>query len=139
MHSSDSRVEPEHAGAWRGLFDHKNITGAMMGVFVMVGLFAARAGYPVLGWGVAIAAFIFLFFTKSKTTMALTPFVLLWAMFAHRLESRWLRPLVCLGPLVLMPDLHRRLRPVAAGESNSRSCLTRPDLYRANRNLGFRL
>ncbi len=51
---SDSRVEPEHAGAWRGLFDHKNITGAMMGVFVMVGLFsAARAGYPVLGWGVA--------------------------------------------------------------------------------------
>jgi O-antigen ligase len=102
MHSSDSRVEPEHAGAWRGLFDHKNITGAMMGVFVMIGLFAARAGYPVLGWSVAVAAFVFLFFTKSKTTMALTPFVLLWALFAHRLESRWLRPLVCLGPLLLL-------------------------------------
>jgi O-antigen ligase len=101
-HTSGDLLEPEHAGAWRGLFDHKNIAGAMMGIFVMIGLFVARTRSQAAGYALAGAAFFFLLFTKSKTTIGLTPFVLVWAMFAHRLQSMRLRALVCLGPLALL-------------------------------------
>jgi O-antigen ligase len=126
-HTSGDMLEPEHAGAWRGLFDHKNIAGAMMGIFVMIGLFVARTRSRTAGYALALAAFLFLLFTKSKTTIALTPFVLLWAMFAHRLENIWLRALVCLGPLsvlltftvgsVLAPEIKATLEAMSPGQT----------------------
>jgi O-antigen ligase len=126
-HTSGDLLEPEHAGAWRGLFDHKNIAGAMMGIFVMIGLFVARTRSPSAGRALAAFAFLFLLFTKSKTTIALTPFVLLWAMFAHRMSNMWLRALVCLGPLallltftvgsVLVPEIKSVLEVISPGQT----------------------
>jgi O-antigen ligase len=126
-HTSGDLLEPEHAGAWRGLFDHKNIAGAMMGIFVMIGLFVARTRSPAAGRALAAFAFLFLLFTKSKTTIALTPFVLLWAMFAHRMSNMWLRALVCLGPLallltftvgsVLVPEIKSVLEVISPGQT----------------------
>ena len=43
IHQATDIVEPRLAGNWRGLFEHKNIAGEMMGIFVFVGLFAVRA------------------------------------------------------------------------------------------------
>jgi O-antigen ligase len=127
VHTSGDLLEPEHAGAWRGLFDHKNIAGAMMGIFVMIGLFVARTRSRGAGYALAALAFLFLMFTKSKTTMGLTPFVLLWAMFAHRLNNLGLRALVCLGPLallltftvgsVLLPPVKALLEVISPGQT----------------------
>ncbi len=126
-HTSGDLLEPEHAGAWRGLFDHKNIAGAMMGIFVMIGLFVARTRSRGAGYALAGAAFLFLLFTKSKTTIGLAPFVLIWAMFAHRLQSMGLRALVCLGPLailltltigsVLVPQIKAVLEIISPGQT----------------------
>ena len=48
-------LEGDLAGDWRGAFNHKNTAGPMMGVFVIFGLFSARAGRAVPGVAIAIA------------------------------------------------------------------------------------
>jgi O-antigen ligase len=101
IHSAGDALEPEHAGAWRGLFDHKNIAGAMMVIFTLVGLFVMQTS-PRLGWAVAGLAGFFLFFTGSKTSMGLGPFVVLVGLACARIRSLWLRALVALGPLTIL-------------------------------------
>ncbi|MDR6872416.1 O-antigen ligase [Bosea sp. BE125] len=101
VHSAGDALEPEHAGAWRGLFDHKNIAGAMMVVFVLIGIFVMTTS-PRLGWALAGLATVFLFFTGSKTSMGLGPFVVLVGLACARIRSLWLRALLALGPLALL-------------------------------------
>ncbi|WNJ90559.1 O-antigen ligase [Bosea sp. 685] len=101
VHSAGDALEPEHAGAWRGLFDHKNIAGAMMVVFVLIGIFVMTTS-PRLGWTLAGLATVFLFFTGSKTSMGLGPFVVLVGLACARIRSLWLRALLALGPLALL-------------------------------------
>ncbi|AOO79978.1 O-antigen ligase family protein [Bosea vaviloviae] len=101
VHSAGDALEPEHAGAWRGLFDHKNIAGAMMVVFVLIGIFVTTTS-PRLGWALAGLATVFLFFTGSKTSMGLGPFVVLVGLACARIRSLWLRALLALGPLALL-------------------------------------
>lgn len=99
MHTAADPNEPEHAGLWRGSFDHKNIAGAMMGIFLIIGLFVARAFSRSFGYTIAGLAGVFLFFTFSKTSMALVPVVLMTAFISTRAERLWLRLLILLGPL----------------------------------------
>ena len=101
VHSAGDALEPEHAGAWRGLFDHKNIAGAMMVVMALIGIFVAQTS-PRLGWAVAGLAAFFLFFTGSKTSMGLGPFVVLVGLACARIRSLWLRALLALGPLAIL-------------------------------------
>jgi O-antigen ligase len=101
IHSAGDALEPEHAGAWRGLFDHKNIAGAMMVIFTLIGLFVMQTA-PRLGWALAGLAGFFLFFTGSKTSMGLGPFVVLVGLTCARIGSLWLRALLALGPLAIL-------------------------------------
>ena len=59
MHSGEDMAEPEHAGSWRGLFDHKNIAGAMMSFFAMIGLYVARIRSRLLGWSLCALSVLF--------------------------------------------------------------------------------
>jgi O-antigen ligase len=102
VHSGGDVLEPEHAGAWRGLFDHKNIAGAMMVILMLVGIFVATAGSRGLGIVVTVLAATFLFFTGSKTSMGLGPFVVLVGLACARIRSLWLRALLALGPLAIL-------------------------------------
>jgi len=102
IHSAGDLLEPEHAGAWRGLFDHKNIAGAMMAIFMLIGIFVATAHSFRFGLIVTGLAAIFLFFTGSKTSMGLGPFVVLIGFACARIGSIWLRGLVALGPLAIL-------------------------------------
>jgi O-antigen ligase len=101
MHTSADINEPEHAGLWRGPFDHKNLAGAMMVVFIMIGLYVARAWSAVFGWIVAGLAAVFLFGSFSKTSMLLVPVVLGTSWLATRTDRLWQRMVILLGPLVL--------------------------------------
>lgn len=126
-HSGDDILEPEHAGSWRGLFDHKNIAGAMMGIFVMIGLYVAQARSAPVGYGLAALAGVFLFFTNSKTSMALAPIVFVLTVLAARVRSGWLRGLIIILPLivimaftfgtVLSPTLKAILESVSPGQT----------------------
>lgn len=126
-HSGDDILEPEHAGSWRGLFDHKNIAGAMMGIFLMIGLYVGQARSALIGYGLAALAATFLFFTNSKTSMALAPIVFLLTVVAARVRSGWLRGLMIILPLVIImaftfgtvlsPTLKAILEAVSPGQT----------------------
>jgi O-antigen ligase len=102
MHNAEDIAEPEHAGSWRGLFDHKNIAGAMMSFFAMIGLYVAQVRSRPLGWLLFTLAVVFLTFTMAKTSMALFPAIMGLAFVAERARDPVLRALVCLTPLTLM-------------------------------------
>jgi O-antigen ligase len=77
VHQATDFLEPDLAGNWRGVFPHKNEAGATMASLVFVGLFVARGRSFFLGAMIAAPALIFLFFTQSKTSMAMLPLVLI--------------------------------------------------------------
>ena len=102
MHSGEDIAEPEHAGSWRGLFDHKNVTGAMMSFFAMIGLYVATVRSKLLGWSLFALSVLFLAFTMSKTSMALFPAALILAACAERVRNPGWRAILCFTPLMLL-------------------------------------
>lgn len=127
MHSASDIAEPEHAGSWRGVFDHKNVAGAMMSFFAMVGLCVADIRSRLLGWSLFALSTTFLFFTMAKTSMALFPAVLLLAWGAENIRGPALRAAFALSPLLLMltftvgsvllPPVHDLLNAVSPGQT----------------------
>lgn len=102
IHSGGDVLEPEHAGAWRGLFDHKNIAGAMMVILMLIGIFVTTSYSRRFGLLVTGLAALFLFMTGSKTSMGLGPFVVLVGFACARLRSLLLKGLLALGPLCIL-------------------------------------
>lgn len=102
IHSASDPLEPEHAGSWRGLFDHKNIAGAMMVIFVFVGIHVGKVHSFAFGAVITGLAALFLYSTGAKTSMALAPLLVVIGLLCARIESIWLRALLALGPLVLL-------------------------------------
>jgi O-antigen ligase len=101
IHQVTDFVEPEHAGSWRGVFPHKNEAGAAMVIFVLVGLFVARARSVALGSLIVVAATVFLLFTHSKTSLLLLPVTLLVSALVAGARRPLLALLFALGPLFL--------------------------------------
>jgi len=84
VHQATDFLEPEHAGSWRGVFDHKNIAGAVMAQFIFVGLLVARVRSQLLGMTIVVFAAIFMIFAQSKTAIGILPLVLIVsAVFEH--------------------------------------------------------
>lgn len=102
VHSAGDALEPEHAGAWRGLFDHKNIAGAMMVIFLFIGIFVAQVRSRLLGSAIIALSAIFLYSTGSKTSMALAPLLVGIGFACARIDNILLRALLALGPLAVM-------------------------------------
>jgi len=101
-HLGGDVLEPEHAGAWRGLFDHKNIAGAVMVILMLIGIFVTASYSRSFGLLITGLAATFLFMTGSKTSMALGPLVVLIGFACARIRFLWLRALIALGPLALL-------------------------------------
>lgn len=102
IHTALDLSEPEHAGSWRGLYDHKNGAGSIMALFVFVGLFCRRVGYPVLGTILALASIVFLGFTFAKSSTALVPAVLVLTWLCTLSASVWWRAALVVVPLALL-------------------------------------
>lgn len=100
IHQPDDVVEPLLAGAWRGLFPHKNIAGSMMALFVFVGLFIAKARSLALGLSIVTAAATFLIFSEAKAALLLIPLVLALSFACMRTRSFGARVVVILAVLV---------------------------------------
>ena len=101
-HTARDLRETEHAGDWRGLFPHKNEAGAIMAVFVLVGLFAWGVGHRALGGTLCVLAAVFLAGTTSKTPAAVLPLVLVATGLCRAVRGSTGRALLLLGPLTLL-------------------------------------
>lgn len=73
-------IEPQHAGLWRGIYTHKNITGPMMAMLAFCGIYLWRARRWPIGILIAVSATLFMFQTGSKTSMgtAFAVFLIVW-------------------------------------------------------------
>jgi len=83
-----AEVEAEHAGLWRGIYAHKNITGPVMAVIVFAGIYVVRSGRPLVGVALTVLGLIFLFKTGSKTSLALVPLIAAMALLGPVLLGR---------------------------------------------------
>jgi O-antigen ligase len=120
-HTDFDPFEPEHSGSWRGHFFHKNTAGSMMGCYAIIAIFIMRAGYRKLGAFLLVLSVVFLFYTKSKTALALLPAVLILAFLAERIRSLPMRIMLTIGPLAafLVLTLGSALVPVIADFNRS--------------------
>ena len=105
IHQATDFVEPELAGAWRGIFAHKNDASLVFGTLAFIGLYVARAGRR--GEGVAISALslAFLLFTRGKTATALWPFALLLSFLVAGPRAGRLASAAALTPLIVLNAL----------------------------------
>lgn len=101
IHQSTDFLEPELAGDWRGVFGHKNEASAVMVVFVFIGLFAGRVRGAVIGAAVVVPALVFLFFTHSKTSMAMLPLVLIISVVMARIRRPAMGITIALAGVVI--------------------------------------
>ena len=98
IHQATDFLEPEHAGNWRGVFAHKNQAGAVMVLFILIGLFVARMRSAALGGSIVGLSAIFLAFTQSKTAISVLPLVFILSAVITR--SR--RPAAGIGLVVIV-------------------------------------
>jgi O-antigen ligase len=101
-HTDFDPFEPEHAGSWKGHFDHKNIAGAMMAVIAVIGIYSIRIGRWRIGVTLLVAGLAFLYFTNSKTSLGLFPLVVVCCLVAEKTGSLVVRLILCFGPVIAM-------------------------------------
>jgi O-antigen ligase len=87
IHQNNDIAEPQLAGNWRGFFAHKNGAGASMGILIIFGIYIFRTFSGLLGSLIIALAAVFLFFTESKSPIALLPLALAFSFAFVRLRS----------------------------------------------------
>ncbi len=99
VHSAEG-FESQHAGLWRGVFDHKNVASYVMGVFFMVGLFIMRNGKPAWGALITIFSLVFVLNAGSKTVLGILPIALACVFCARWISFRPLSAIIILLPVI---------------------------------------
>ena len=94
--------EAQHAGLWRGVYDHKNVAGAVWAVFAMIGIFVWREKHALLGFLVTALSLWFLLNTGSRTSLIVLPVSMLYAAFVSRIRTPLLRFSLTLIPLAML-------------------------------------
>ncbi|EAU43136.1 exopolysaccharide production protein, putative [Fulvimarina pelagi HTCC2506] len=81
-------LESQHAGLWRGVYSHKNVTGQVIAPLFFIGIYLWRAGQCKTGILIAVLSFVFAYHSGSKTTLALIPAVTLLVLSGRILGGR---------------------------------------------------
>jgi O-antigen ligase len=92
-HTADS-LEPQHAGFWRGVFQHKNLAGPVMACFSFGGLYLYRRGWKSIGALLFVTALFFMANTGSKTTAGLVPLAVGLVVLPGMIGMRLLTPVL---------------------------------------------
>lgn len=77
-------LDPKLIGNWRGLYDQKNVAGAVCALTILAYFFPGGRRRRWSDWLVIAAAAGFLFMTKSKTSMALLPVAVAFGLLYRR-------------------------------------------------------
>lgn len=72
-----SEADPVLIGNWRGLYGHKNIAGGVCAMTAILFLFTRNGWRNWGGIAIALAACVFLYFTRSKSSAGFLPVALL--------------------------------------------------------------
>jgi O-antigen ligase len=102
IHLATDAQEPALAGAWRGVFGHKNMAAGMMAMLLFLGIYVIRAGSWLAGGTAVALTLLFLINTGGKSASVLCAAVLILTSCATMIRSFWGRALVLLTPLVLL-------------------------------------
>lgn len=81
-------VEPQLAGDWRGLLDHKNAAGPLCALTILVFIFQPGRLQPVARWLVIVAAGYFLLRTNSKSAIGLAAAALAYGLLVLSVNVR---------------------------------------------------
>jgi O-antigen ligase len=84
IHQASDVSEAALAGNWRGIYSHKNLTSAAMGLAVFFGLYLMRAHAFWMGLILTLLAAFFLLNTGGKTSAAMLPAMLVLAWLFER-------------------------------------------------------
>ncbi|HEY1708740.1 MAG TPA: O-antigen ligase family protein [Rhizomicrobium sp.] len=95
-------IDPSIVGAWRGLYFHKNIAGAVSAISAMLFLFFAIDRRSALDWFLCLASLAFLVMTKSKSSMGLLVPALLAAVVYRSFWQRGLDRAIVMVSAVLL-------------------------------------
>ena len=102
IHLATDAQEPALAGAWRGVFGHKNLAAGVMVMLLFLGIYIIRAGsWLAGGFAVGLTA-LFLINAGGKSALLLCVAVLVLTSLAAMIRSFWGRAVVLLTPLVLL-------------------------------------
>jgi O-antigen ligase len=102
IHLATDAQEPALAGAWRGVFGHKNMAAGMMAMLLFLGIYVIRAGSLLVG-GIAVGlTLLFLVNTEGKSALVLCLGILVLTSLATMIRSFWLRAVLLLMPLALL-------------------------------------
>ncbi|MBV8698840.1 MAG: O-antigen ligase family protein [Bradyrhizobium sp.] len=102
IHLATDAQEWHLAGAWRGVFGHKNVAAAIMAMLVFIGIYTCRSGAWLSGGATTALALLFLLKTGGKSSLALTVVVLMVSFLTMILRPFWLRAAMLLTPLALL-------------------------------------
>ena len=105
IHSAADAAEPDLAGAWRGVFAHKNIASPAVGLFAYVGFYLVSEGRRWQGLALAGASIVFLLFTNGKSSTAMWLPALLVGFYGARTSRRLLFAALALGPAIAISAL----------------------------------
>ncbi|HEX2591120.1 MAG TPA: O-antigen ligase [Rhizomicrobium sp.] len=94
--------DPSIVGAWRGLHYHKNIAGSMAAISAMLFLFFAMDRRSRIDWLLFFGALVFLFMTKSKSSLGLLAVAIgAWMTYAWAWRRSIDRTLVALAVVLI--------------------------------------
>lgn len=102
IHLATDAQEPALAGAWRGVFGHKNGAAAVMAMQVFIGIYLIRVGRWISGIAVIGLALLFLVFSEGKSSTVLCFAVLLLTSLTAIIRSFWGRAVLLFVPLLLL-------------------------------------
>lgn len=102
VHQATDAIEPQLAGDWRGIFEHKNVAAMMMVHFVFIGVLVFRVIDKVLGGSIVALALVFLVGTGGKTSFGLLLLALALAPLFNAVRQRWVKAALAFIPVVLL-------------------------------------
>jgi O-antigen ligase len=133
VHQSFDLAEPQLAGDWRGIFNHKNAAAPAMIMIALFGLFLRKTWSKLGGAAIALLAVFFLYKTNGKTAALLLPatLVLMWLIErAPRLTPMIaLSVLAALGVIVVGSSFSPEIRSFVDGLGIDSTFTGRTDIW----------
>src|SRR5262249_11266578 len=96
-------LDPSLVGAWRGLYFHKNIAGAVSAISALLFLFFATEQTSGIDWLLCLAALAFTVMTKSKSSLGLLlPALMAWGLYRGMWRGGLDRSIVLVAATLLL-------------------------------------
>jgi len=105
IHQATDVGEPQLAGDWRGVFAHKNTTGAIFAMIIFMMIFAIRAGYALAAGPVLAASVLIVAMSGAKSSTMLFVGAMLIAILVQRIRSGLVVGAIAFAPLVVLSVL----------------------------------